>query len=778
MYCQYSVIDTMATTGPDEAVRARLQAALQKREQADTDRNRLFALACLCLLCCVCAALIIVIIVLATTSPTPAPPEDPLGACCISGTDPQPNICVNNLYETNCTALTGVHTPSAVCSDDICADAHDGNVCCETDIFGVTSCTRSLDEQNCNLVIFGQNKGNAECAQNGQCGATAPPTPAPTELPHGACCMIIDGRSVCLEDSNSEFCAIIPATSREFLVGGTCEQCTVPTDDREDCCQMSELFGFLSCSQSISETDCAVYGTIVPGGNCNTIGQCMDVTLTVLPQPTPMTIIVTPPPPVTTAPPTPEPVPRGDCCVDFAQSSVFSCIFNADMDGCQQLIENQFVDNTAFTEGGNCDTCMIGDIESSCCQMGDPFAAPSCSQSIDPAVCVLLGGQAIESETCNLNGLCGVQTPVPTATPQPTLMPVPTPMPTAAVPKFPCCIVDDDDNSEDVCIENTLVSQCENAGGVVNFGQSCAIACPEAPTSLNCCQFTSALFDAPICSSSYSEDLCEFIGGTAFIGAGCSSNGNCFPFPRTSCCLDVGETKTCVENAVPADCLGQNGEVGFGHTCATTCVGAAQTTNCCQLSNPPWQTPTCTIAWDQTMCENDGGTFITDHECREDGQCVSALSSCCPEDPFVFHGSPFGSNSPTLCGGHDYNCDGQELQYPCANEGLTPSPVEDPHGRTFWTVTEQACNATGPLSTDPDTQCGFCDQAQLVPGWVCSAPQGNAKRNPPTCPSTCQAQIQSITREALPAIGQCSMYVDHCVQQTGEGETCRIVVAN
>ena len=143
-------------------------------------------------------------------------------------------------------------------------------------------------------------------------------------------------------------------------------------------------------------------------------------------------------------------------------------------------------------------------------------------------------------------------------------------------------------------------------------------------------------------------------------------------------------------------------------------------------------------------------------------------SSCCPDDPFVFAGSPYGSDSPTLCGGHDYNCDGVDESYACCYDEV---PAENTHdARIVWHITDSCNNTEGALRTVDI--CGACTGSEVVYGWECSTPISK-KRFIPACPDSCGGEIIDVTPQHPPSTGECALFIDHCVGAAGgDGERC------
>lgn len=150
-----------------------------------------------------------------------------------------------------------------------------------------------------------------------------------------------------------------------------------------------------------------------------------------------------------------------------------------------------------------------------------------------------------------------------------------------------------------------------------------------------------------------------------------------------------------------------------------------------------------------------------------------APTSCCPNDIFVGNESTYMSASPTLCGGYDYNCDGEETYVACCFSSV--AVVNSVDERIMYT--SNSSNCTADLSIDEDLVCGACDGTTVFPGWACDSPVLR-KRFILPCPAACDGDMVSVTSVTPPNIGECALFTDHCVgTHGGDGEQCCIVVA-
>jgi hypothetical protein len=155
------------------------------------------------------------------------------------------------------------------------------------------------------------------------------------------------------------------------------------------------------------------------------------------------------------------------------------------------------------------------------------------------------------------------------------------------------------------------------------------------------------------------------------------------------------------------------------------------------------------------------------------------LESCCPQDPFVYPGSPYGSAEETACGGHDYNCDDDDDEYACCL-GVA-EPIENEHDDRVIYLVEACAESSGfaplPDSDNANLTCGACSGTTVYPGWACDAQSGR-KRAVLPCPEACVAPPVEVTPETPPALGECAYYTDHCINNTqgGDGERCCIVI--
>lgn len=152
-------------------------------------------------------------------------------------------------------------------------------------------------------------------------------------------------------------------------------------------------------------------------------------------------------------------------------------------------------------------------------------------------------------------------------------------------------------------------------------------------------------------------------------------------------------------------------------------------------------------------------------------------ASCCPQDPYVYFGSPYASASPTACGTRDYNCDGQNDTFACC---FNVDPIQLDGERALYNASECAV-ASGdvPLAVPPDPVCGACaDNLTVVPGWACNQPiLRRRKRFVLPCPEACDGQVEASQADP-PDIGECALFTDHCVPpHGGDGEQCCLVVS-
>lgn len=321
------------------------------------------------------------------------------------------------------------------------------------------------------------------------------------------------------------------------------------------------------------------------------------------------------------------------------------------------------------------------------------------------------------------------------------------------IPIGACCINSEDEGVSPICYSNVDQDNCEKANGLAGTftaGVACSeLTCPGADTGGTCCEIM--LFPPEgMCTRSLDDETCHMDGGVPKGNLFCMINGLC-----------GGEESTTVivasntDSPTPPPLLSQSASSGpcchpteSGSVCSDFTAGQCADANGVSCSG---------------ACPADGA-------CPED--CTAVVVSCCPQDPFVFAGSPYASNSPTLCGTYDYNCDGSSQQYPCSSHGLVPSRIDDPAGRTFWLVADNTCGSL--LGRDAAAQCGGCAQDQTQLGWACSE---SVSSEPPSCPPACDDLVLSVSRNSLPTIGQCSLYVDNCAQGAVRGESCRIVVS-
>jgi hypothetical protein len=209
--------------------------------------------------------------------------------------------------------------------------------------------------------------------------------------------------------------------------------------------------------------------------------------------------------------------------------------------------------------------------------------------------------------------------------------------------------------------------------------------------------------------------------------------------PPGACCCEFCERNVCVNDiASYAECL---------EVCQPPQVVSAQS---------------CTAKW-------------TPGRTCEECECDSPFD-CCLEDPFVYEGSPYASADETLCGGHDYNCDDEDDELPCCH---SDKPAPNPHDeRTIYLA--ETCNSTGqePLSNETNEVCGACTGVEVVPGWACvEGVVARRKRFTPPCPLACESAAVPVTPEDPPDVGECALFVDHCLPpHGGDGEQCCLVV--
>jgi len=166
-------------------------------------------------------------------------------------------------------------------------------------------------------------------------------------------------------------------------------------------------------------------------------------------------------------------------------------------------------------------------------------------------------------------------------------------------------------------------------------------------------------------------------------------------------------------------------------------------------------------------------TWSPGQSCAE-CDCESPVD-CCPEDPFVFEGSPYASAEMTLCGGRDYNCDGNDDQLPCCTDDAPIDNQEDE--RTIYLAS--SCNASlqVPLSTATNEVCGACTGTDVVAGWACVEGVARRKRFVPPCPAACNGHLEMVTPATPPDVGQCALFVTGCIEPNGgDLESCCQVV--
>ena len=211
-----------------------------------------------------------------------------------------------------------------------------------------------------------------------------------------------------------------------------------------------------------------------------------------------------------------------------------------------------------------------------------------------------------------------------------------------------------------------------------------------------------------------------------------------------------------------------------------TCDGAL-----CKLPNNH-SCGTCSIQSEGASCQcNECTCEVGEGEGEGEGEGASmalpCLLDCCPEDPFVYKGSPYGSPEPTLCGGFDYNCDDDDDmtydEYPCCH-GVAEPIVNEHDNRTIYIVDECAVsNNNAPLSTNGgNAVCGACSGSTVYPGWACE-PALAKKRAVLPCPDGCGELVQVTEFSAPVNVSECGLFVDHCVPPNGgDGERCCIVI--
>ena len=226
------------------------------------------------------------------------------------------------------------------------------------------------------------------------------------------------------------------------------------------------------------------------------------------------------------------------------------------------------------------------------------------------------------------------------------------------------------------------------------------------------------------------------------------------PCPDLACPTPIGysETTPCSATGV---CNATLCKLPNGHSCGT-----------CLLLD---EAEACTC--NECTCEvSDGANSSMALPCTRD---------CCPEDPFAFGSSPYGSAEPTLCGDFDYNCDDDDdsggEEYPCCY-GVAEPIVNEHDTRSIYIVAE--CAVSNNNAALPDTDiCGACEGGSTVdPGWACNSPVARKKRAMLPCPDACDGLVE-VTSTTPPNVSECALFTDHCVPPNGgDGERCCLVI--
>ena len=176
------------------------------------------------------------------------------------------------------------------------------------------------------------------------------------------------------------------------------------------------------------------------------------------------------------------------------------------------------------------------------------------------------------------------------------------------------------------------------------------------------------------------------------------------------------------------------------------------------------------------LCGNECSMHWSFGQSCGESSCEQPID-CCPDDPFVIEGSLFASSALTMCGTHDYNCDGVDDQLPCCyGDETAPNDVDS---RIVYLAS--SCNASlgQPLSQEPTEVCGACSGDNVVvPGWECTSGLVRRKRTlVQHCPEICDDPVVTVSPYTPPTVGECASFVDSCIGDAGgDGERCCVVV--
>ena len=103
--------------------------------------------------------------------------------------------------------------------------------------------------------------------------------------------------------------------------------------------------------------------------------------------------------------------------------------------------------------------------------------------------------------------------------------------------------------------------------------------------------------------------------------------------------------------------------------------------------------------------------------------------------------------------------------------------VNELDDRVLYEVSTQCNSSQGVLTDDdPQTTCGACTGNDVVvPGWECTENEFRRKRFGPSCP--CENEPVPVESDNPPELGECALFINHCVNEIGDGEECCVVVA-
>jgi hypothetical protein len=347
----------------------------------------------------------------------------------------------------------------------------------------------------------------------------APPTPAPTSVTGGACCLAINRNetfteSVCVEHVPAGLtCMLLGAVSSHpnltatvatFHDGDlcsdtpTCASATTAQEDDFGCCSIAGT----QCTNDVNASDC----TDIFAGTYSASGTCTPATgVCIIPTPAPT------------------PVPTdGACCLTIGDDSY-----------CLDAVETAMACTLhGITAGANTSTYLLGVLCSStptcpgatnpqndafdCCAVN----LAVCSNDFDASDCLFnFAGAYTENATCvPETGMCSMDpTDAPTA--------MPTPSPTVAVPLGSCCV---EGGGPDICIEHMSEPECVDLPMIHmatttmwNGGSTCAVSCPYVVIPGECCSSIIGT-SADTCTQNLATTPCSILSGTAFLGTTCT----------------------------------------------------------------------------------------------------------------------------------------------------------------------------------------------------------------------------------------------------------------